>query len=135
MKQLTEKRYAKFFLHASGNIAAKFSYDQVAIGLLALFCWRVPFWIFETRWTLFSTRYLLKLAVKSQKLVGVQKRGILVLFFVMLPPPSVLIFLTNRCRQATELLLHPPPPPQLKDNNTTKLVSVSKWILISNKPR
>lgn len=35
MKQLKEKRYVKFFLHASGNIAAKFSYDQVAIGLLA----------------------------------------------------------------------------------------------------
>ncbi|KAF3629886.1 hypothetical protein FXO37_28719 [Capsicum annuum] len=31
MKQLTEKRSVKFFLHASGNIAAKFSYDQILV--------------------------------------------------------------------------------------------------------
>ncbi|XP_049398864.1 uncharacterized protein LOC125862781 [Solanum stenotomum] len=31
MKQLTEKRLVKFFLHASGNIAAKFSYDQILV--------------------------------------------------------------------------------------------------------
>ncbi|KAH0707517.1 hypothetical protein KY289_012593 [Solanum tuberosum] len=31
VKQLTEKRSVKFFLHASGNIAAKFSYDQILV--------------------------------------------------------------------------------------------------------
>ncbi|KAH0736354.1 hypothetical protein KY285_012061 [Solanum tuberosum] len=31
VKQLTEKRLVKFFLHASGNIAAKFSYDQILV--------------------------------------------------------------------------------------------------------
>lgn len=31
VKQLKEKRYVKFFLHASGNIAAKFSYDQILV--------------------------------------------------------------------------------------------------------
>ncbi|XP_059286336.1 uncharacterized protein LOC132039827 isoform X2 [Lycium ferocissimum] len=31
VKQLTEKRYVKFFLHATGNIAAKFSYDQILV--------------------------------------------------------------------------------------------------------
>ncbi|XP_009801772.1 uncharacterized protein LOC107770343 [Nicotiana tabacum] len=31
VKQLKEKRSVKFFLHASGNIAAKFSYDQILV--------------------------------------------------------------------------------------------------------
>ncbi|XP_055813992.1 uncharacterized protein LOC129883351 isoform X2 [Solanum dulcamara] len=31
VKQLTEKRSVKIFLHASGNIAAKFSYDQILV--------------------------------------------------------------------------------------------------------
>ncbi|CAN4095014.1 unnamed protein product [Withania somnifera] len=31
MRQLTEKRSVKFFLHASGSIAARFSYDQILV--------------------------------------------------------------------------------------------------------
>lgn len=31
VKKLTEKCSVKFFLHASGNIAAKFSYDQILV--------------------------------------------------------------------------------------------------------
>lgn len=69
-----QKLSVKFFLHASGNIAAKFPYDTVQLDLVCFVCiYGIIFFLY----LYFLHRYLWLLSGGYPKPVGMQKKGFL----------------------------------------------------------